>query len=924
MASINLGSYVSSLKGNDASVLGYNADKGTFSLFGGTHKIKNNTGDFGTVASISLDKNGTIVVDATKALTTVSAVNEITYNGTSAVSILGGTQFTKVTTGSGADYVSVASLAGGNFGAGNDSLYAAKASGSINMGDGADFVSVGITQSGFNLNLGDGINIATVADMKNGTSTITGGAGTDSVMAKYVGDKVVFNLGNGANYASITYDAATAENISVTTGTGNDYVTVAGTSKISSGSINLGDGINTLHAASISGVAVTTGTGADSISLTASSNVTVQAGAGADAVSLSGVTASRIDLGAGADNVTLAGDMAGDSLVGGAGVDKYHFSGNANEGTAVITDFEYGTDVIVHSGIKASVLGGTVLGTDGTVSLASGTGVKIASSTGYYYGTFADNDSDTTINVAWAADGQAMLNGIDQNKPLVIVGTVNEEQDTLVGGKKADTIIAGKNDYVYGGAGNDTINLNAGSDTREFVGLAKGMGKDSVEGFVTGFGDEADAVYFFDSNVSDVRAVSTTGSNVVIKMSEGSLQLNNSSSTDVALNVEDKSGNLYTASIVGGTVSTSDVEDIANFVYAASDSKKTAALDFSAVGDNLVVDLGNTGISALEDNSTYVGTFSTLTGGTDVTKLAGGKGTKETIIATGGLTSMWGGGSASDYMQGNSNSQSTFFYGTGDGRDTVTSTNWGSSDEADTLYFLSTDLSGVSKDSSKISVKLNGTSDKLTVLGVSDINTNVKFTVDGVNTAMAKVGQTGVANAFTYDADTTFYLGSTKVDTLTVDNTVDSANIWLGGETGKGYGGIDIVDASGNTGTVQIAGTANAETLYAGSGENSLWGGAGNDVMTGNSSGSTTFYFGTGNGNDTITASSANDRVMAYNVTAENLASVTTDASGNMTATLTDGSSLTITSGNAVSTFTLGDGSTWVHDSATGAWSQQG
>ena len=102
-------------------------------------------------------------------------------------------------------------------------------------------------------------------------------------------------------------------------------------------------------------------------------------------------------------------------------------------------------------------------------------------------------------------------------------------------------------------------------------------------------------------------------------------------------------------------------------------------------------------------------------------------------------------------------------------------------------------------------------------------------------------------------------------------------------------------------------------------------GGAGtsNDTLRGSTTGSSTFYFGKGEGNDVITNTSSDDKVLLYNVGLNDIASIDNSTSGQLKFALTDGATLTVTgvSGSSVSQYQLSDGSTWTYNASSKSWS---
>ena len=121
----------------------------------------------------------------------------------------------------------------------------------------------------------------------------------------------------------------------------------------------------------------------------------------------------------------------------------------------------------------------------------------------------------------------------------------------------------------------------------------------------------------------------------------------------------------------------------------------------------------------------------------------------------------------------------------------------------------------------------------------------------------------------------------------------------------KGY--IKVIDARQSNANAELAGNNNDNVIFAGTGETSLWGGfGGNDLLVGNSS-KDSFYYGIGNGNDTIQNVSDGDNVILLDVSLDQIidANITADA---VTIKLNNGGSLQI-NGSADVTYQLADGS---------------
>ena len=138
------------------------------------------------------------------------------------------------------------------------------------------------------------------------------------------------------------------------------------------------------------------------------------------------------------------------------------------------------------------------------------------------------------------------------------------------------------------------------------------------------------------------------------------------------------------------------------------------------------------------------------------------------------------------------------------------------------------------------------------------------------------------------------------------------------------YSGITTLDASEASGNLELAGSAAEDTIIGGSGNNSLWGGAGdaNDVLTGGS-GYNEFFFNKGEGHDIITASNNGDKVMLYDTKAEDLdlSATGVQSSGDLVIHFLDGSRLTLKgyASQGAETFQFKDAA-YHYDHSSGTW----
>ena len=828
-----------------------------------------------------------VTVDSVTGAVSIDSVATGSFNAASAnvaldVTLAGGSKLTEVTTGSGNDSLTVNGNANGL---------------SIDLGSGNNTLAITGTATNFNVNLnGGGDDVVTIDKGVVDSKIDASGEGNKTIEINGVLDPsyVLFGAGNDSIKVHDRVIDSTIEG-----GAGNDSIVI--------------DSV-------LSGSTVVAGDGDDVISVKAGiKDSTVYGGAGKDSVTvLGGGDTSVIDLGADNDFISLDGSFTDVTVVGGEGKDSF----SVGKATGVyISDYDVNEDVI----ISATGTGATSLSADGVISVGSGATVSVNKINGYYA---ANVDGKKTF---WGSEDGGLVDASSETKPVVLDGRVNVDVvDTLLGGKKDDTLYAGEGDYVYGAEGKDSIVLNSASNTtRELVGLSADGGKDTVENFKqasnTVDAEDADVVYLFQNNISDMSIATATGGTEV-KVGKASLTLNNVTATsDAKINVMDSSQTVSEVDFVVGTANVSD--ELSDVYYAGS---KTASLNFGNNDNALVVDLDSrnwTDALTNTNKATYVGKFATVTGGKDNTVLMGAADVKETLVAGSGDTTLWGGGSKADQLTHSTGSNTVMFYfDAGDGKDSITSNNWGSDDSDDVLWFGNdAHVASIKNNGSKTTITLTNSDDKLT-LNVTNANDVVKFTTDGGKTIQkAKIGKANTANTFTYDSDVNMYLGGKK-NTLTVGSGVDSAKIWLNGSTGKYYENVTEVNASSSTGDLELVGDYASDKLTAGRGNTTLWGGAGNvnDTMVSSSGGTTTFYFGKGEGNDVITRSGSNDKVVLYNVALSDIVNAdATSTAGSLKLTMNDGSSLTVqnVSTSSVNTFQLADGSQWTYDAKTKNWS---
>ena len=811
--------------------------------------------------------------------------------------------------------------------AGNDSIVAISRN-TIHGGWGDDSISA----SDFNLAYGDAGKDTLFLNSNN---SIWGGAGSDIIQATdfnlIYGDNVRDGADPGAGDDSIV--ARTDDTIYG--GAGKDTIIADDAAKIDAGTgdDSISFGMNS---------SVVAGTGNDTIVSQAPGSPTAPNGSGGS--SIWGGRGDMDSLGRpvyawGTDvhgnRVPVDPRMAGSTDVHGHNI----FTGD--DARVTIMDFKFGNDVI-HFGKAFEASAVTAFGY-GNSTIVPTTDYQI-----YTAGT-------DRINVAATISDAADIDMQNEEGKFVIFGNPNGTlkggfANTLIGGKHNDTIYVGQGDYVYGGLGNDTINLNGYNNWRDHVGLTAEGGIDTISSFQQGWGEGDDVVWYnvplkkelTDKNgkVTDVVTTNTdaiadlddanvrvVGDKTVLSQGKAKLILNGVTHGEIL--IEDGEG-VHRTALLGEGYFNDSTRGGQIFIGRKEYSD---TVSFEKNNHDLVVDLGMT--KRFKDKNAKYYSIEQVIGGSGNNTLVGAKNVRNTLDGGVGTSSIWGGGISADLMVSGTGSATdhytTFFYGAGDGDDTIEGFRTTERTEAhfkrDILDIHSGDVTSVRKVGTSIVLRMTGAADRLTIRNAASglFDQLIEVNVKGRKTA-AKV--TGANEVVTYDPHAQYYFSNAKAGG-TVRNFGDNSRIYLDGRTGDVYRGITNIDVSAGN-RLELAGDAsNNRIIYRGTGTASLYGGLGNDTMTGSKDGTNRFFFGRSDGNDIITNSTVNDKVMLYDVALEEVVSAK-ETNGTMRIALKSGAHLAIQNFDAKSVhdFTLATGDTWVYNHNAGGtggyWSPKG
>lgn len=391
-----------------------------------------------------------------------------------------------------------------------------------------------------------------------------------------------------------------------------------------------------------------------------------------------------------------------------------------------------------------------------------------------------------------------------------------------------------------------------------------------------------------DGSVEDA-TITNDGADITVKSGKGTLKLTaptNFANNGTKLLVGDKK--VYSIA-KNQTLSLSDSEDFADYFYGTDGS----AISLANYQNDISVDL----------SSSMFKNISTLTGGKGNTTLIGSaKG--DSLVGGAGATSLYGGAGKDTLKSGSG--VTTFFLATGGGKDTVQGFVVGTNeDTSDVVNIFNASLTDVKRTAADTFTMKVSDSDSLQVTqATSGLDQKIQW-ASGDAKGVAKIGYSSQANSFTYDSEVTNYLGGSKNDTVSFGSGSDDVNLWLDNETA--YSSIETFDATGRTGSVLIAGSAaNSETIKGGNGDSSLWGGAGSnkDVLIGNSSATNVFFYGMGNGSDSISGSSK-DTINLFDIQLSDLTAATIDTT-NRRVILTTTANETVTVSGGVQDFVVG------------------
>lgn len=746
-----------------------------------------------------------------------------------------------------------------------------------------------------------------------GNDTLTGGAGND-----------VFTVEGNDVITDYTYGEDIIGSV-----VGNSNISFSGADAI----ITNGSNNATLTGAVKDGIVKVTGNNSvDTWITNANTGINMDAHEAVNKVNLYGADGNDTLIGNAKDNslfggkgndVIWGGGAGNDTMSGGDGADTFYWG--TGEGNDVVSAFDAGNDVIKLYNANVADLTFANGAANATLSIGSGSAKKeltlggIATSNA----TITIEDKNGTAQKVWfAAADQTITVGADSlaadlyisngNGAIDFTGTttasvnLNDSQftkitqatgsntvhTTLVGGyTTASTLTAGAfgADLWGGGSKADSLVGAGGVDTFWF---GAGDGKDIIKNFAGGFAEGNDVLKLYTvADLKDVKLV-TGATNSTIKLSSADVLtlegVTAGTGAGVNLKLQNAAGEEKKVWFANSTTATNVVVTAANLADLYLGGAGSDTLDFSNATnlDPMYVWLGDTSkYSSIENVKGTASANDTLIGSSAAGTLEGGTGDNV----------MWGGSSAAQSMKGGTGAD-TFWFGAGDGKDVVLGY---TSADNDTIHLYDQTYNGVlaganitaannANNAGNLDIKIAIGSDVITLANVAPTGNGaiLKVTDKDDKAVTAVIAASGAQ--LDYNADAKLYYANANNSELVVSGS-DDVNLFLGNGWGA-TNGSDVYFTANTLTKIDATTARNANFVFAGYGAvdntfigagagstTAMWGGGKSTDTLSGGDGVDSFYFGTGDGKDTITNATAADKVIFY---ADAIADLTASISG--------------------------------------------
>ena len=616
-------------------------------------------------------------------------------------------------------------------------------------------------------------------------------------------------------------------------------------------------------------------------------NITL--GDGGDAVIVDGTADhadSKVNIigGAGADSVFARGDVPVTFDMSEGGADKLvTFAASNARVTLDGYDESTGAAIVIQergaADIAAAIDSGLIqFADDGVVAVDRGDGRRAevqVNNVDPYEQTIVilgNNEGDTQMVGFTDSDG-GTLDASDEEEDLIVIGNKGGEKAgaNISTGDGNDTIFAGANDTINAGGGSNIVKLTANRD--EGAELVLSEGDTTVEGFQVGFGDNGDVL-----DTDGSAYLELNGSNLIITGADGAYTANIAVGTADVVNIKAKGdrGSIENVALAAEDKTIAVDADVAANVDEYLGTNKSG-IDFSAYAGDVNLKL-NENSGTVGGKGVYLSEIATVTGGSG-DNIFYGSDADEKFVAGAGTTAIYAAGGTNTLVgySGDDKMGATAFYVTAhtDGAMNLIQNFEAVEDDGEnignTADILTLDLAN-----NQVAA-INATSDGNVYIavnngGVSGVTETVvlegmageDFQVDGSG-VIAQVG----SNEVTVDEFANYYNASENNATLKIGSGLDGVDVWLEDSVrskGKEFvGDFAVIDARGSSATAVLAGNSDANTIYAGDNDTTLWGGGGfvNDELYGGS-GKNAFAYEYGDGEDTIHNAKDGDMVFIF------------------------------------------------------------
>lgn len=480
-----------------------------------------------------------------------------------------------------------------------------------------------------------------------------------------------------------------------------------------------------------------------------------------------------------------------------------------------------------------------------------------------------------------------------------VIGTKNTKTGLIINASQAKDGVAvwANNSSTSKG---DTIIFGSANDVADTLWLGSADGNDTV----SGFDYESDVLYLAD-------ATSMTVDKGVIKVGKSKMSIN-AANADEIIQVQ--------GAKFEGTVYAAGNFDADGVVALGENASKA---NYYAVGKKAAVEIN----SEMTDTYTFLkdidyagASKANIAAGGSVASINAGDTTEDAkVIVEGvanvtlgaGTNEVWVNGAASTGNVDLGAGSDKVWFGASDKTVNVNSYNA----ESDVIALIGNTMDfKAKKDSASGKIVITTGTSKLKVDTTSDFVNLVDST--GAAYKLYAGASTDSANYSTNTDSRSIFVG---VGTLTSDGTVeDNTTLVLNGANNK-WGlqsaavvdkSVKTIDMSGSSADFTLVGSSTVNnTITGGNGTNYLnGGGASKDTLNGVTGAVDNFFFGKGDGDDTLVNVEADDFVQLYDVASADLASVKADDPSKVVITLKDNSKLTINGLEDGATFVLTDG----------------